>query len=630
MDPVSAPPAERSFAEEMPGAITWSWNVATGEVSWGEGIEGALFGLPVGGFGGTFEAYLALVHPDDRAYFHAVIERTLAGEDEYVMSHRVLWPDGSTHWIDGRGHLSRDGNGRPLLLSGVAWTQAARKVEEERRRAAEEAVRRSEERYRALVEQAADAIFLASAADVLLEVNAAACEMTGRTREELIGTPLGELLVPSKSGGARVGSDSPRGPRVTGERTLRRKDGSTIDVELTGTVLADGCVQSYARNITERKLVQQQLILSDRLASLGRLAAGVAHEINNPLGYLALALETVERAVSADELTKEALAEVRTAIAGARDGAGRVRVVVQALSALSRDDEGSVGRVDLHRVLDGAVRLTENNLRHRGRIIKDYHAVHSVRGNDLRLGQVFVNLLVNACDALREDTPDANEIRVSTFEKEGRVVVEVHDNGTGIATEIRSRIFDPFFTTKPVGRGTGLGLAISHGIVSSFGGEIGFDSPPAKGTTFWVSLAVDHSTVVDVARSMVNPGRVPRFRLLIVDDEVRLARSLAALLSFHDVEIASSVAEALTLIEKSPFDCVLCDLMMPSLSGMDLHAELERRGRGEERRMVFMTGGAFTPRAREFVAKVPNHVLEKPFSADAVETLVASIVAGKA
>ena len=166
--------------------------------------------------------------------------------------------------------------------------------------------------------------------------------------------------------------------------------------------------------------------------------------------------------------------------------------------------------------------------------------------------------------------------------------------------------------------------------MSSFGGEIGFDSPPAKGTTFWVSLAVDHSTVVDVARSMVNPGGVPRFRLLIVDDEVRLARSLAALLSFHDVEIASSVAEALTLIEKSPFDCVLCDLMMPSLSGMDLHAELERRGRGEERRMVFMTGGAFTPRAREFVAKVPNHVLEKPFSADAVETLVASIVAGKA
>jgi PAS domain-containing protein len=111
-----ASPDSSSLADEMPGAITWSWNVATGEVSWGEGIEGTLFGLPEGGFGGTFEAYLGLVHPDDRAYFHAVIERTLSGADEYVMSHRVMWPDGSTHWIDGRGRLSRDAEGRFVNL----------------------------------------------------------------------------------------------------------------------------------------------------------------------------------------------------------------------------------------------------------------------------------------------------------------------------------------------------------------------------------------------------------------------------------------------------------------------------------------------------------------------------------
>jgi CheY-like chemotaxis protein len=122
-----------------------------------------------------------------------------------------------------------------------------------------------------------------------------------------------------------------------------------------------------------------------------------------------------------------------------------------------------------------------------------------------------------------------------------------------------------------------------------------------------------------------SPRGVPRFRLLIVDDELRLARSLAALLSFHDVEIASNVEDALALIEKKPFDCILCDLMMPTLSGMDLHAELARRGAGDEDRMIFMTGGAFTARAREFIAKVSNPVLEKPFSADAVETLVASL-----
>jgi PAS domain S-box-containing protein len=791
----TAPSADRSLADHEPGAITWSWNVATGEVKWGEGIEEALFGLPAGGFERTFEAYLALVHPDDRAYFHAVIERTLAGADEYVMSHRVIWPDGSTRWIDGRGRLTRDAEGRPLLLTGIAWTQAARNAAEARlghlrrvqavagavskellrvthdddvfqracgiavehgdfsfawigivsadgqlrpvahagtdagyleelegvdhpcilqralregkpiivndiaattaeapwrepavarsyracgvfplrrsgavigvlviyatetsrfdsdqnellqglvddigfkldaidadarRREAEEAVRHSEERYRALVEQAADAIFLAGADDVLLEVNAAACEMTGRSRKDLIGRPLAELLDPKKGDGPRVGGGSPRGTRATGERTMRRPDGTTVDVELTGTVLADGCVQSYARNITDRKLVQQQLILSDRLASLGRLAAGVAHEINNPLGYLVLGLEAAERAAGAAEPSDRVLADIRAALADARDGAGRVRAVVQALSALSRDDEGAVGHVDLHRVIDGAVRLADNNVRHRGRIVKEYAAAHGVRGNELRLGQVFVNLLVNACDALHDGTPDTNEIRVRTFDEGDRVIVEVHDNGVGIAPEIRGRIFDPFFTTKAVGQGTGLGLAISHGIVSSFGGEIGFESDPGTGTTFRVSLAVDREPPAVTAPPSVSPEGVPRFRLLIVDDEVRLARSLAALLSFHDVAIAGSAVEALALIERRPFDCILCDLMMPSLSGMDLHAELERRGHGDERRMIFMTGGAFTPRAREFVTSVPNHVLEKPFSATAVERLVAKLIA---
>ncbi len=125
---------------------------------------------------------------------------------------------------------------------------------------------------------------------------------------------------------------------------------------------------------------------------------------------------------------------------------------------------------------------------------------------------------------------------------------------------------------------------------------------------------------------MTSPRGVPHFRLLIVDDELRLARSLAALLSFHDVEIASSVTDALAAIEKKPFDCILCDLMMPALSGMDLHAELARRGAGDENRMIFMTGGAFTPRARDFIAKISNPVLEKPFSAEAVETLVASLL----
>ncbi len=166
--------------------------------------------------------------------------------------------------------------------------------------------------------------------------------------------------------------------------------------------------------------------------------------------------------------------------------------------------------------------------------------------------------------------------------------------------------------------------------MSSFGGEIGFESSAARGTIFRVSLAVDRAPRVEAVPVSATREGVPKFRLLIVDDEVRLARSLAALLSSHDVAIATSVVDALAQIERAPFECILCDLMMPSLSGMDLHAELQRRALGEERRMIFMTGGAFTARAREFVASVENHVLEKPFSADAVESLVAVLIAREA
>jgi CheY-like chemotaxis protein/two-component sensor histidine kinase len=324
---------------------------------------------------------------------------------------------------------------------------------------------------------------------------------------------------------------------------------------------------------------------------------------------------------------------IRDGARDARDGAERVRDIVRALGAFSREDEGEVGAVDLHRVIEGALRLAENNVRQRGRVITEYGAVRGVRGNELRLGQVFVNLLVNAADALPERKPEENDIHVRTRDEGDRVVVEVRDNGVGIEPEIIGRIFDPFFTTKPVGEGTGLGLSISHGIVAAFGGRIDVESKPGKGTTFRVSLVADASLagpsreLAPPSSSRARASMPTRPRVLIVDDEERLARSLALSLDAHEVSIATSGREALASIQARIFDCIVCDLMMPDLSGMDLHAELARAGRGEERRMIFMTGGAFTARAREFVAEIPNEVIEKPFPTARLETLIAAVVA---
>jgi PAS domain S-box-containing protein len=793
LTPSSAPfPDPFVTADDPIGAIAWSWNVVTGAVTWADGIEEALFGMDRGAFGRTFEAYLALVHPDDRAYFQAVIARTLEGQDRYIMSHRVVWPDGSLHWVDGRGELSRDGEGRPLVLTGVVWTAGARRYAEARlthlrrvqavatavskellrvqeeseafdaacriaidhghfrfawialftpdetrltpiahagfedgyleiiaasgdrvtsgpvavgaracqagvvndiaadpsrmplaaaalargyraagafplrrrgkvvgifivyaaeanrfdadqiellqgladdigfkldaidadaqRRVAEEAMRRSEERYRALVEQAADAVFLTDPKGTLLEVNAATCAMLGYERDALVGRDIGALLV-EPDGSAFVGE----GP-LAGARRMRRQDGVLIHVELTAAVLEDGHILGSARDVTRRNELQEQLVISERLASLGRLAAGVAHEINNPLAYLSLSLERIARATTQANPSPTVLAEIAAAAADARDGADRVRGVTRSLGALSRNDEGAMRTIDVHHVLDGAIRLAANNLRHRGTVVTKYAAARGVRGNELRLGQVFINLLVNASDALREEAPDDNQIIVRTFDEGDHVIVTVRDNGVGMSPDVRSRIFEPFFTTKAVGEGTGLGLSISHSIVSGFGGEISVESELGRGTSFRVSLLAQEPRAHSLENGSATARRKKRLRILIVDDEVSLAKSLAAVLHHHEVVLAAGGGEALSLLRTAAFDCILCDLMMPTVSGMDVFAELERDGRGLERRMIFMTGGAFTPRARQFIAARENEVLEKPFGAARVEQAIEKLL----
>jgi CheY-like chemotaxis protein len=248
---------------------------------------------------------------------------------------------------------------------------------------------------------------------------------------------------------------------------------------------------------------------------------------------------------------------------------------------------------------------------------------------------------VNGAQAIREGQADRNEIRIITRTNHaGGATVEIRDTGGGIDPEALERIFDPFFTTKTVGIGTGLGLAICHGIVTALGGEIGVESTLGKGAAFTVTLppakvrdsvpAVpltlppakvrDSVPAVPLALAVSGGSRV---RILIVDDEESLRASLSrALRGDHDVVMASNGREALVLLAAQHFDVILCDLMMPELTGMDVHAELSRTDPATADRMVFMTGGAFTPHARDFLDRVPNAYFEKPFDIRELRPLI--------
>jgi signal transduction histidine kinase/BarA-like signal transduction histidine kinase len=392
-----------------------------------------------------------------------------------------------------------------------------------------------------------------------------------------------------------------------------------------------------ATPVTEPAEVEARLLERDRMAALGTLSAGVAHEINNPLTYVLVNLEHVLRrlrAVSASDdpaaeltgsETQQGLAGMIQALQHAVEGANRIRKVVGDLLTFAQGNVERRGLVDVRGLLESATQLAWHEIRHRARLSKTFSDVPLVEANETRLGQVFLSLLVNAAHAIPEGQADRHEVSVTTrTDLEGNAVVEVHDTGSGISPENLSRVFDPFFTTKGQSS-AGLGLAMSHGTVTSLGGEIAVESAPGRGTTFRVVLRPAERWRSGVPSSRRDLRALTRRRVLLVDDERLLGEAIARAVSEdHDVEVVTEARHALERMASGrTYDIVLCDLMMPVMTGMDLYAEVMRRDPKMAGRFVFMSGGTFSARARAFLQSVSNPCLEKPLDMGRLRSLVA-------
>ncbi|MGO9834089.1 MAG: ATP-binding protein [Polyangiaceae bacterium] len=388
----------------------------------------------------------------------------------------------------------------------------------------------------------------------------------------------------------------------------------------------DGAI-GVSIDVTERVKMQHRLLQAERLASMGTLSATVAHEINNPFSYVLGNLELASNLLAEGDATPETRGRLAQQVDQAREGADRVRRIVRGLRAFSRQDDDRTEPTDVHVVLERALEMAGNVIRHRARLVRHFDAVPPVFANDLRLGQVFVNLLLNAAQAIPEGHADENEIRVSTWRHAAKqmVVIAVEDTGSGIPADVKTRIFEPFFTTKPVGVGTGLGLSICYGVVNGLGGTIEVDSGPGRGTTFRVYLPASGRALREGTVPPESPAPLRRGRVLIIDDDANVARTFALRLDGdHDVVVSLEPrAAAQRILAGERFDVIFCDLMMPDMTGMDFYAAITEKDARQAERIVFVTGGAFTPAAMAFVARVPNTFLEKPFdkaSLDAVLT----------
>ncbi|MCW5805210.1 MAG: PAS domain S-box protein [Deltaproteobacteria bacterium] len=495
-------------------------------------------------------------------------------------------------------------------------------------------VEQASRRLVAIVESSGDAI-ISETLDGTIETwnrgaehlyGATSAEMRGRSSRAIVPADrLVELerMVERVHGAGEVASIETR--RV-------RKDGTEVDVAITMSPIFDAhgvvsSVSTIARDITEQRRLHEQVMLTGRMLSLGTLATGVAHEINNPLAIITLNLHTVEQEIQElEELAPGRIRELLAQLADARAGGERIRRTVLDLKTFSGADEERRRPLVLRRVLELATNLALNEIRHRARLVSDLDASAVVHGDEARLAQAFIALLTNAASAIPEGRAGDNEIHVVSRVEDGAAIIAIRDSGSGIPEEIRSRIFDPFFTTKPIGGGTGLGLWICHNIITSHGGEIGFHTEVGAGTTFRVRLplAPSERAAEGPPQARAAAVHVARRRLLIVDDEPTITRTLGRILAReHDVVTASNGREALALFRGGErFDVILCDLMMPELTGMDLHAELRELAPDQVERMIFVSGGAFTPSARQFLETVPNLRLEKPVDMATLKALV--------
>jgi PAS domain S-box-containing protein len=489
------------------------------------------------------------------------------------------------------------------------------------------------------LESVTDAVVSVDLAGRVTFMNSVAETLTGTTAADAVGRSAGEilrlmegrytrhrdLLQPLAAGGSASetpDADVRRGRGAVSSHMPSHIKDSVAPVIHDGQKL--GTVMVF-RDVTQQQHLQKQLELSDRLASLGTMAAGVAHEINNPLAivvanseFIADELKQQEADLSyppAPEAVALRLAEAVLALNDLYTAANRIGRIVADLQTFSRPTQANAGVVDLAKCLEWAVRTTAHELRQRARLITRFGDVPLVRADEAKLGQVFINLLVNAAHSIPLGSVDRNEIVITTrTDERGWLAVEISDTGAGIPKDIIGRIFEPFFTTKEVGVGTGLGLSICFGIMTALGGDLQVVSEPGKGTQFLVLLppAPNDRPQIDVPDQ--TPANLLHGRILVVDDEVMVLRMIKRVLSQHEVVCTVSAREALTIIAREePFDLIFSDLTMPTMTGIEFYETVLARDPELARRIVFLCGGALNAESDDFLRCIQNLHIPKPF-----------------
>ncbi len=382
-----------------------------------------------------------------------------------------------------------------------------------------------------------------------------------------------------------------------------------------------------ARDISERKKHQNLTIATDRLKSLGQLAAGVGHEINNPLCYVMMKLELINT-----QLENKISPELKDHLADINQGLVRIQTIVQDLKTLSRENvNDELAPSQVSSTLQSALSLANHQIRQKAILEISLAEVPAVNVNQTQLSQVFLNLLMNAVQSFTDNDLAKNKIELKTYLDGIHVGISISDTGCGIAENIKKNIFKPFFTTKAPGEGTGLGLSICHSVIHRFGGSIHFESKINVGTTFTILLPAVKNRVIPVPVELPkqSSNTSARAKVLLIDDDAILLETMAEIIeAMHDPVAVSDATAALVRIQSGEkFDAILCDLMMPNIDGTEFYESLQKISPLHCLRTVFLTGGSFTDRSDAFLRQTGISHLQKPVLSHELFSTIQQIVA---
>ncbi|HEX8184093.1 MAG TPA: ATP-binding protein, partial [Blastocatellia bacterium] len=491
-------------------------------------------------------------------------------------------------------------------------------------RAAEAAAREQRSFLVKLIEHANDAIFAFSPKGVLIWFNEQLCSLSGYSREELMSSDYRQFLT---SEDKRLAVDrfagALAGEAQSFEMQALRKNGETRLLLITYTPIYDEggvtSVLTIARDITEERLASERAAQADKLRALGQLASGVAHNFNNVLAAILGHAQLIKRDCK-DERTAHRMDIIEKA---ALDGAQTVKRI-QGFGLQQNEEVDET--FDLNQIVQDSTHLTRARWRDEAQarglhyeVELDLKPVPLARGTASELREVFVNIILNALDAM----PQGGRLHIATEAQGPSVKVAFTDSGIGMSREVSEHIFEPFFTTKGVS-GMGLGLAVSYSIVERHGGRIEIRSSPGRGTTFTVTLPTRRTARSKATRD--HRSKVRKASILVIDDDERVREALVGMLNSagHSTVHAANGREALTKMELGGFDLVFTDLSMPEMDGWAVASEIRRRWPAVK--IVMITGYAVPPETVNRHRNLVNEVISKPIRFDDISATLSHVL----